>query len=153
VPKVHVSEQTRVPAARILEAARDFSKRRAEMWPDVHVEHLTVHEIDETSADVTEGNPWPIGFVWERLHYDWSEAGRLSGTVIDSNIFHPGSTWELRATPTDLGCCVEVIAVRHLKGFRGKLLAPVFPLGLAKRTVAEHLRHFLSVVEEPEANS
>lgn len=39
-------------------------------------------------------------------------------------------------------------AVRHLSGFKGRLLAPVFPLGLAKRTVADHLRHFLAKVEE-----
>jgi hypothetical protein len=69
-------------------------------------------------------------------------------TVVDSNIFKPGSTWELRATPANGGSRVEVIAVRHLKGFRGRLLFPVFPLGLARQTVAEHLRHFLSKIED-----
>src|SRR5687768_17734818 len=103
------------------------------MWPDVHVEHLTVHEIGETFADVTEGNPWPIGFVWERLRYDWSEAGSVKGVVVDSNIFEPGSTWELHATPRDGGGSrVQVVAVRHLRGVKGRLLAPVFPLGLAR---------------------
>ena len=38
--------------------------------------------------------------------------------------------------------------MRHLKGLKGRLLAPAFPLGLAKRTVADHLRHFLSKLEE-----
>ena len=148
MPKVHVVEETTLPPERVLEAARDFSARRADMWPDVHVEHLTVHQVGDTFADVTEGNPWPIGFVWERLRYDWSEPGRLSGTVTDSNIFHPGSTWDLSAASTSTGRRVEVTAVRHLKGFRGKLLAPAFPLGLAKRDVASHLRHFLSVIEK-----
>jgi hypothetical protein len=37
--------------------------------------------------------------------------------------------------------------VRHLRGVKGRLLTPVFPLGVARRTVAEHLRHFLSKVE------
>jgi len=46
-------------------------------------------------ADVTEGNPWPIGLVWERLHYDWSQPGIITGKVIDSNIFR----WELRVHP------------------------------------------------------
>jgi hypothetical protein len=32
----------------VIEAARDFSERRAELWPDVHVEHLQVHEAGET---------------------------------------------------------------------------------------------------------
>ncbi len=99
MPTVHVVAETAVPAERVLLAARDFSERRAELWPDVHVAHLHVHEMGVTSAVVTEGNPWPIGYVWERLHYDWSEAGVLKGTVTDSNIFRPGSTWELRASP------------------------------------------------------
>ncbi|MGH2918773.1 MAG: hypothetical protein ACRDLS_09285 [Solirubrobacteraceae bacterium] len=63
-------------------------------------------------------------------------------------IFKPGSTWEIRATPRDGGSRVEVIGVRHLRGFKGRMLAPFFPLGLARRSVAEHLRHFLSKVEE-----
>ena len=153
MPTVRVVDKTPVAAERVLEAARDFSERRAEMWPDVRVEHLQVHEIGETFADVTEGNPWPIGYVWERLRYDWSEPGSVKGVVTDSNIFKPGSTWEITATTIDVGCRMEVIGVRHLRGFKGRLLAPVFPLGLAKRTVADHLRHFLSEVEQRESGS
>jgi len=149
VPTVHVVDQTSVPPHRVLEAARDFSERRAELWPDVHVEHLKVHESGDRFAEVTEGNPWPIGYVWERLRYDWSEPGSVKGTVTDSNLFKPGSTWELRATPNDRGTRVEVVAVRHLRGFKGRLLTPVFPLGLAQRTVADHLRRFLAKLEEP----
>jgi hypothetical protein len=66
----------------------------------------------------------------------------------DSNIFKRGSTWEIRATPAGGGSRVEVIGVRHLRGVKGRLLAPFFPLGLADKTVADHLRHFLSKVEE-----
>jgi len=153
VPTVHVVEETRVVPERVLEAARDFSEQRAEMWPDVHVEHLEVHAVGETFAEVTEGNPWPIGYVWERLRYDWSAPGSVKGVVIDSNIFKPGSTWEISATAADGGSRVEVIGVRHLRGFKGRLLAPAFPLGLARRTVAEHLRHFLAKVEEQQPGS
>jgi hypothetical protein len=151
VPRVYVVDEASVAPERVLAAARDFSERRAEMWPDVHVQHLHVHETGETFAEVTEGNPWPIGYVWERLRYDWSEPGSVKGVVTDSNIFKPGSTWEIRATPANGGSRVELIAVRHLRGFKGMLLAPFFPLGLAKRTVADHLRHFLSQIEKPEA--
>ena len=151
MPKVHVIDETPVASERVLEAAHDFSERRAELWPDVHVEHLQVHERGEDFAVVTEGNSWPIGYVWERLHYDWSEVGVVKGTVIDSNIFKPGSTWEIRATTTNGRTRVDVIGVRHLRGFKGRLLAPTFPLGLAKHSVAAHVRHFLSKVEEAEA--
>ena len=148
MPTVHIVDETPVSPERVIEAARDFSARRADLWPDVHVAHLEVHETGESFADVTEGNPWPMGHVWERLRYDWSEAGVVTGTVTDSNIFKPGSTWQLRATPNGTGGSrVELTAVRHLRGFKGRLLAPFFPLGLAKRSVAEHLRHFLSTLE------
>jgi hypothetical protein len=147
VPKVHVVEQSNASPEQVLEAARDFSPRRAELWRDVYAEHMTVHDHGETSAEVTEGNPWPvIGVVWERLRYDWSEPGTLRGTVIDSNIFKPGSTWEIRATPSDDGSRVEIVGVRHLRG-RGWLLWPFFPTGLARRDVAAYLRQFLDRVE------
>src|SRR5215213_4092782 len=68
-----------------------------------------------------------------------------------SNLFKPGSTWQIRATPTDGGGShVEILAIRHLSGIRGRLLTPLFPLGLAKQNVADHLRHFLTKVEESE---
>jgi len=92
VPRVHVVEATSASPEQVIEAARDFTARRAELWRDVHVEHLHVHEQGDTWADVTEGNPWPIGLVWERSRYDWSQPGALSATVIDSNLFKPAST-------------------------------------------------------------
>jgi len=147
VPRVQVVETSSATPVQVLEAARDFSPRREELWPDVHAEHFELHDRGETWAEVTEGNPWPLGLVWERLRYDWAQPGTVKGVVIDSNIFKPGSTWEIKATRRDGGSVVEVIAVRHLRGVRGRMLAPFFPLGLARREVAAHLRHFLSKVE------
>jgi len=149
---VHVTDRTSVSPTVVLEAARDFTERRADMWPDVHLEHFEVHELGETWADVTEGNPWPIGYVWERLRYDWSSPNSIRGTVLESNLFKPGSTWELHATAEESGSLVEVIGMRHLAG-RGRLLWPFFPTGSAKKTVADHLRHFLSYVEENSART
>ena len=150
MPRVRVVEESSASPEQVLEAARDFSARRAELWRDVYVEHMTIHDRGETWAVVTEGNPWPrpFGLVWERLRYDWSEPGAVKGTVIESNLFKPGSAWEIRASPRDRdGSRVEILAVRHLRG-RGRLLWPVFPLGLAKRDVAAYLRQFLGRVEE-----
>jgi hypothetical protein len=96
VPRVHVVEESSASPERVLEAVRDFSPRRAELWRDVYTEHLTIHDRGETWAEVTEGNPWPIGLVWERLRYDWSQPGVVKGTVVASNIFKRGSTWEIR---------------------------------------------------------
>ena len=125
MPQIRVSEHSNLAPEVVLAAGRDFSDRRAQMWPDVHLEYLHVHDVGDDYAEVTEGNPWPIGYVWERLHYDWSEPDVLRGRVVDSNLFKPGSTWELWATPEDGGSRVEIRAVRHLRG-RGWLLAPFF---------------------------
>jgi len=81
MPTVRVVEHSDLPPETILAAALDFSPRRAQLWPDVHVEYLQVHELGEDHADVTEGNPWPIGYVWERLRYDWSDPRAIRGTV------------------------------------------------------------------------
>lgn len=150
---VRVREHTHLPPDVVLAAARDFSARRAAMWPDVHVEYLHVHDIGEHHAVVTEGNPWPIGYVWERLHYDWSDPRALRGRVVESNLFRPGSTWELWATADAAGSLVEIRADRHLRG-RGWLLAPFFlPFapGSAASTVRSHLRHFLTYVAAADA--
>jgi hypothetical protein len=147
VPRVHVVEESAASPERVLEAARDFSPHRAALWRDVYTEHLTIHDRGETWADVTEGNPWPIGLVWERLRYEWSQAGSVRGTVIESNLFKPGSTWEIHATSDgEGGSRVEIIAVRNLRGW-GWLVWPFFPLGLARRDVAAYLRQFLAKVE------
>jgi len=148
MPRVHVVDESTAGAEEVLSAAHDFSPRRAELWRDVYEEHLTVHDNSETWAEVTEGNPWPVvGLVWERLRYDWSQPGSVAGVVVESNIFKPGSTWEIRAVAKEGGGSrVEIIAFRNLKG-RGWLLWPFFPLGLARRDVAAYLRGFLDRVE------
>jgi hypothetical protein len=148
MPEVHVVDRTPVSAERVLEAARDFSERRTELWPDVHSEHLVVHRAGDGFAEVTEGNPSPIGPFWERLRYDWSEPGAIKGVVLDSNIFRPGSTWELRAAPADGETRVAVTMVSQFRGLKGRLVGPIMiRTGLAKRTLAAHLRHFLAQLE------
>ncbi len=72
----------------------------------------------------------------------------VRSTVTDSNIFRQGSTWEPRATANGSGSRVELVAVRHVKGPKGAVIGALIRLGIAKRIVAGHLRHFLSQVEE-----
>ena len=148
MPAVHVVDYTPVSAERVLEAARDFSERRADLWPDVHLEHFQVHEMGEDFAEVTEGNPEVFGYIWERLRYDWSQPGLVKGTVVASNIFKPGSSWEIRATPQAECTRVEVIGVRQVRGLKGGIIWVLIRVGIGKATVAGHLRHFLSMVEE-----
>jgi hypothetical protein len=148
MPEVHVADWVAVDAERVLAAARDFSARRSELFPDVHPDQFVVHQVGDDFAEVTEGNPSPIGPFWERLRYDWSKPGSVKAVVIDSNIFRPRSTWEISATPAEGGSRVKVTMVRHFKGPKGRLVGAVMiGTGAAKRTTAKHLRHFLAEVE------
>ena len=76
-----------------------------------------MHEIDGTSADVTESTGiGPFGTNWERCRYDSSQPGSVRAPVTDSNVYDPsGSSWEIRATPSEGGSQVEMVWGRQFK--------------------------------------
>ena len=122
---IKLAAETASPPEQVLEAARDFSDRRASVWPNVRTRHLETHERGENFAEVTEGT-WVAGLFWERNRYDWSQPGSVKATVIDSNIFQPGSTWELRAIARDRGSEVELILNRAFRsGPKGRIASAV----------------------------
>ncbi len=143
---IKVSAKTPSRPQRVLEAARDFSDRRADVWPNVKARHLEVHQRGENFAEVTEGT-WVVGLFWERNHYEWSEPGSVKATVIDSNIFQPGSTWELRATTRDGGSEVEMVLHRGFRsGPKGRIASAVHHT-VGKWVWGRFLRSALAVVE------
>jgi hypothetical protein len=108
-----LTETTSVPADRVLAAASDFSPRRARVFPAVSVRHTTVHALESTTADVTEGTRVGPLVLWERCDYDWSQPGRVTATVTDSNVYGvPGSRWEITARPVEAGSHVEMTWTR-----------------------------------------
>ena len=139
-PRVHVVEATSASpesarrGARFLASPRRVVARRPRRA-------LCTFTSKVKWADVTEGNPWPIGLVWERF----ATTGRSptpSRARLDSNLFKPGAHGRfVQRAAADGGSRVEITAVRKLRG-RGWLLWPFFPLGLAKRDVDAYLRQF-----------
>ena len=122
---ITVAAESSAPPERVLEAGRDFSPRRADVWSNVRTNHLEVHDSGENFADVTEGT-WVIGLFWERCRYDWSQPGSVKATVIDSSVFEAGSTWELRAAPRDGGSAVELVLNRSFRrGLKGRFASVV----------------------------
>src|SRR5690348_5553566 len=97
MPAIRIATECALPPARVLRAAYDFGPDCTLVWPAVRAEHFTLHHLGDTTADATEGTPTTgIGINWERCRYDWSEPGRVTATVTDSNIYaHPGSSWQL----------------------------------------------------------
>jgi hypothetical protein len=147
---IRVVAKTSSPPERVLDAGRDFSERRADVWPNVTPKHLEVHELGETFADVTEGT-WVVGLFWERSRYDWSQAGLVKATVIDSSVFEPGSTWELRATPCDGGSEVEIVLHRGFRpGPKGRIASAVHHTA-GKWVWGWFLHHALAAIEKQAA--
>jgi hypothetical protein len=127
---IHVTTHSRLSPERVLAAGYDFSARRTAIFRAVSLELLEVHELDDSSADVTEGTPVAVGINWERCRYDWSRPGSVKAVVTDSNVYAPeSSSWELRAGPEDSGSKVEMIWVREFTSdARGRIFGTLFRL-------------------------
>jgi hypothetical protein len=130
VTTIRVITESRLDPAQVLAAASDFSSRREEIFPAVSMEKMVVHEIGDTSADVTEETSTGIGTNWERCDYDWSRDGIVTATVTDSNVYGvPGSSWEITARPKGPGSEVEMVWIREFRsGVRGRLFGTAFRL-------------------------
>jgi len=128
--RIHVTTPSRLSPEVVLAAGHDFSARRAEVFPAVSIPHFEVHELNRSTADVTEGTPVGIGINWERCDYDWSQPGSVKAVVTDSNVYQPASSsWELRATPADNGSTVEMIWIREFtRNTRGRIFGTLFRL-------------------------
>jgi len=128
MPTIRVVAESSLPPMRVLEAAHDFSERRADVFPAVSVKRLQVHELSDASADVTEGTRAGPVVNWERCRYDWSKPGSVTAIVTDSNVYAlPGSSWEIKATPSNGGSRVEMIWTREFRnGPRGRLFGTAF---------------------------
>lgn len=148
---IRIETECSLPAELVLHAARDFGSRRIQVWPAVRAEHLTIHEIGGTTADVTEGTPVGIGTNWERCRYDWSEPDHVTATVTDSNVYaHPGSSWQLTATPSSRGSQVEMVwqrTFRHVP--RGLIFGTLFRVA-GRPIFGRYARQVIANLEELE---
>lgn len=129
---VEFIHDTDVPAAAVLAAATDFSDRRLMLWPTIDPAVFRVHEAGHTWAEATEGSAF-FGLIWAHERYEWSTPGSVRATVVDSNVFRPGGTWELEATELDGRTRLRVQSRRRARGARGRMLGAI--LTLAGRSI------------------
>jgi hypothetical protein len=119
MPTITLTQQTTATPEEFVAGLTDFGPGRAELFPNSADADLRVHERGDTFADVTEGS----GGIWERLHYDWSDLGRVVLTTVDSNVWGGRSghtyTFTRQADGTTL---VHAEVVREGKNLKGKLL-------------------------------
>jgi hypothetical protein len=136
-----------LPAAAVLDAATDFSERRPRLWPNIDPRAYRVHSLAAGRAEVTEGSA-TLGGVWARESYDWSPPGTVRATVQDSNVFQPGGTWELRATPQPGGGCrIEVAVRRQAKGPRGRLIGALMTF-MGPKVQKQSLQRTLGIIAQ-----
>ena len=128
----------------------EFGERRLRLWPAIDPAVYLVHDLGEGWADVTEGSD-VFGGIWARERYDWSTPGSVRATVQDSNVWHPGGTWTLRAEPgSNGGSRLTVIRDRRARTAKAGLLEGLMRIAGA-RMLASELRKApaLGLVVEP----
>jgi hypothetical protein len=154
VTTIRVTCETDIAPDRVLYAARDFTERRAEIFPAVSLPKLEIHAEGETSADVTEGTRAGVGDNWERCDYDWSRPGSVTATVTDSNVYAvPGSSWEMKVSPNKGGSRVEMIWIREFKrNARGRVFRVAFRL-LGNRIFDKYANEIVENLENVEAEA
>jgi len=95
-----------------------------------------IDALGDTTAEVTEGGR-EFGGIWARERYDWSDPHSVVARVLDSNIFRPGSRWELRVRPTPAGGSrVEWALLRQPSSLKGRLVVLILRVAAAGTSVA-----------------
>lgn len=140
---IHFHQTTTSTPERFIAGLTDFGPGRSKVFTNSADSYLKVHHLGTREADVTEGS----GGIWERLHYDWSDAEHVRLTTTDSNVFGGGSgyTYTLKRLPngtTD----VDVVIVREGKNLKGRVLSGVLG-SVGKRSLGKAFANSVKAIE------
>ena len=139
--RLHVT--TTATPEQFLAGLTDFGPGRSELFGNSADKYLKVHDRGPHEADVTEGSAG----VWERLHYDWSDPGRVVMTTTDSNVWsgRSGHTYTFTRKP-DGTTEVDAVVVREGKNFKGHVLEAVIGT-VGKRSLAKAFANTARAIE------
>ncbi|HUA93467.1 MAG TPA: hypothetical protein VL991_12920 [Terracidiphilus sp.] len=133
---IRFHETTCLTPAEYLAGLTDFGPGRSALFGNSADEYLQVHQRSQTEADVTEGSSG----IWERLHYDWSDANHVVLTTTDSNLWGGASGHTYTFTQrTDGVTDIDVAVIREGKNLKGRLLG--FVLRAVGKSVLERAFH------------
>jgi hypothetical protein len=148
--KIHYEADGAVSAERFIAALTDFGEGRPDLWPSLDTKFFHLFARGDTWAEVQEGTD-VLGGVWGRERYDWSEAGRVTLTLLESPDFRPGTVIDYRvAARPDGGCHVTVDFERIAASPRGRFVGAIVQLTGAGR-FSKDLRETLSRLALPSA--
>src|SRR5580698_6204784 len=140
---MHFTEKMTATPEQFIAALTDFGPGRAKIWGNSASDYLKVLDQGPTEADVTEGS----GGVWETLHYDWSDPGRVVLTTTDSNAWGGHSGWTYSLSPQPDGTTeVDVQVVRDGKNLKGHGLALAFGAG-GKRLLEKRFEETVRAID------
>ena len=116
---IHFHQTTTSTPEQFIAGLTDFGPGRSEVFKNSADAYLKVHHQGLHDADVTEGS----GGIWERLHYDWSNANHVVLKTTDSNMFGGASGYTYTLTRQPSGKTdVDVVIVREGKNLKGRVL-------------------------------
>jgi hypothetical protein len=119
---IHLHQTTTLTPEQYVAGLTDFGPGRSKLFSNSADDYLEVHQLDRTQADVTEGS----GGIWERLHYDWSDAQHVVLTTTDSNVWGGDSGYNYAfARHADGTTDIDVAIVREGKNLKGRMLGLV----------------------------
>lgn len=131
----------------VIDALTDFTPRRPDLWPSIDPSVYVVHEVGDGFAEATEGSD-VMGGIWARERYEWSDR-HVRATLVESNLWHPGGTWEATVTPRDGGGSrIAVVRDRTPKVLRARLLEAMLRVAGA-RVLAADLAKAPALTGEP----
>jgi hypothetical protein len=150
--EIRFTAKSTASPGRVLAAATDFSERRPHLWPNLDPKAYRVLQVGEHTAEAMEGSPM-LGGIWARERYGWSTPGLVRAEVQDSNVFAPGSSWELRVVPDDDGgSVVEWTSRRAPKGMKGRILVLMLRL-MGRKALSKSLGQTLARIEQEAATA
>jgi hypothetical protein len=136
--EIHFHQKTTLTPEQYIAGLIDFGPGRSKLFGNSADEYLKVHHRGQSEADVTEGS----NGIWERLHYDWSDPGRVILTTTDSNVWGGASSHTYTFTRQPNGVTdIDDVVIREGKNLKGRAL------GFILRTVGR------GVLEKAFANS
>jgi hypothetical protein len=122
MPTIRFSVTTSATPEEFVAALTDFGPGRSELFGNSADDYMKVHSQGPTEADVTEGSRG----IWERLHYDWSDPGRVVMTTTDSNTWGGDSGHTYTFTRNADGTTrIDVVVVRDGKNLKGHAIGLV----------------------------
>jgi short chain dehydrogenase len=140
---IHRHQTTTAAPEQFLAGLTDFGPGRSKIFPNSADGYLKVRDQGSSQADVTEGS----NGVWERLHYDWSDPGRITMKSTGSNLWggRSGHTYTLTSRPggtTD----IDDVVVREGKNLNGRLFEILLATG-GKRVLGKALAATVKAIE------